>query len=205
MWSWYTEAQPVWPSVTAEFHSAHPNIQVVPRTFSFAEYSPAIEAAVAAGNAPDIFAPGTLAISYGRAGLLLDLKSALGTSFIKDFFPSTNREYSDGDKQYGIGWEAQMFGLFYNPEILKKANVDFPETWDDLISASAQIRSKTGLTPVAQNGNPSNNVVSIRKSGDGARLWSFSDAEIALAGGGLAQANAVVTATGVTGLELPAA
>src|ERR1700757_4155455 len=43
MGSWYTEAQPVWPSVTAEFHSAHPNIQVVPRTFSFAEYSPAIE------------------------------------------------------------------------------------------------------------------------------------------------------------------
>jgi raffinose/stachyose/melibiose transport system substrate-binding protein len=161
MWSWYTEAQPVWPSVIAEFHSAHPNIQVVPRTFGFAEYSPAIEAAVAAGSAPDIFAPGTLAISYGRAGLLLDLKSAMGTSFTKDFFPSTNQEYSDGDKQYGIGWEAQMFGLFYNPDILKEAKVDFPETWDDLISASVQIRSKTGLTPVAQNGNPSNNVADL--------------------------------------------
>lgn len=159
MWSWYTEAEPVWPSVTAEFHSAHPNIQVVPRTFgSLADYSPAIEAAVAAGNAPDIIAPATLAISYGRAGILLDLKSALGSSFINEFFPSINQEYSDGDKQYAVGWEAQMFGLFYNPDILKKANVDLPETWDDLISASAQIRSKTGLTPVALNGNPSNNV-----------------------------------------------
>jgi raffinose/stachyose/melibiose transport system substrate-binding protein len=159
MWSWYTEAQPVWPSVVDEFHSAHPNIQVVPRTFgSLADYSPAIEAAVAAGSAPDIIAPATLAISYGKAGLLLDLKSALGSSFINEFFPSINQEYSDGDKQYAIGWEAQMFGMFYNPDILKKANVDFPETWDDLISASAQIRSKTGLTPVALNGNPSNNV-----------------------------------------------
>ena len=158
-WSWYTEAQPVWPSVVDEFHAAYPNIQVVPRTFgSLADYSPAIEAAVAAGDAPDIIAPATLAISYGRAGILLDLKSAMGSSFINEFFPSINQEYSDGDKQYAIGWEAQMFGMFYNPDILKKANVDLPETWDDLITASAQIRSKTGLTPVALNGNPSNNV-----------------------------------------------
>lgn len=158
MWSWYTEDQPVWGSVIDEFHSANPNIQVVPRTFgSLADYSPALEAAVSAGSAPDIIAPSTLAISYGRAGILLDLKSALGSSFINGFFPSINQEYSDGDKQYAVGWEAQMFGLFYNPDILKKAKVDYPETWDDLISASAQIRSKTGLTPVALNGNPSNN------------------------------------------------
>jgi len=159
MWSWYTEDEPVWASVMDEFHSAHRNIKIVPRTFgSLSDYSPAIEAAVSAGSAPDIFAPATLAISYGRAGLVLDLKSAMGSSFISDFFPSINKEYSDGDKQYAIGWEAQMFGLFYNPDILKKAKVDFPETWDDLISAAAQIRSRTGLSPVALNGNPSNNV-----------------------------------------------
>jgi ABC-type glycerol-3-phosphate transport system substrate-binding protein len=158
MWSWYTEDQPVWASVVDEFHAANPNIQIVPRTFgSLSDYSPALEAAISAGSAPDILAPATLAISYGRAGILLDLKSALGSSFINEFFPSINKEYSDGDKQYAIGWEAQMFGLFYNPDILKKANVDFPETWDDLISASAQIRSKTGLVPVSLNGNPSNN------------------------------------------------
>jgi ABC-type glycerol-3-phosphate transport system substrate-binding protein len=158
MWSWYTEDQPVWGSVIDEFQAAYPSIQVVPRTFgSLSDYSPALEAAVAAGSAPDIIAPATLAISYGRAGILLDLKSALGSSFINDFFPSTNQEYSDGDKQYAVGWEAQMFGLFYNPEILSKAGVDFPETWDDLITASAQIKSKTGLVPVSLNGNPSNN------------------------------------------------
>jgi raffinose/stachyose/melibiose transport system substrate-binding protein len=159
MWSWYTEDQPVWASVIDEFHAKYPNIQVVPRTFgSLADYSPALEAAVSAGSAPDIFAPATLAISYGKAGIVLDLKSQLGSSFINEFFPSINQEYADGDKQYAIGWEAQMFRIFYNPDILKKAKVDFPETWDDLITASAQIRSKTGLAPVALNGNPSNNV-----------------------------------------------
>ncbi|MBO0701165.1 MAG: extracellular solute-binding protein, partial [Zavarzinella sp.] len=158
MWSWYTEDQPVWESVIHEFQASYPSVQIVPRTFgSLADYSPALEAAVAAGNAPDIIAPATLAISYGRAGILLDLKSALGSSFLNEFYPSINKEYSDGDKQYAVGWEAQMFGLFYNPDILKKAKVDFPETWDDLIAASDQIRSKTGLVPVALNGNPSNN------------------------------------------------
>jgi raffinose/stachyose/melibiose transport system substrate-binding protein len=158
MWSWYTEDQPVWTSVIDEFHATYPNITVVPRTFgSLSDYSPALEAAVAAGSAPDIIAPATLAISYGKAGILLDLKSALGSSFINEFFPSTNQEYSDGDKQYAVGWEAQMFGLFYNPQLLAKAGVDFPETWDDLITAAAQIKSKTGLVPVSLNGNPSNN------------------------------------------------
>lgn len=159
IWSWYTEDEPLWPSLTAEFHASHPNIQLKFRTFgNLSDYSPALESAVAAGSAPDIFAPATLAISYGQAGIVLDLKSALGSSFLSDFFPSINKEYSAGGKQYAIGWEAQMFGLFYNPDILKRAGVDFPETWDDLIAATHQIHSKTGLVSVALNGNPSNNV-----------------------------------------------
>jgi ABC-type glycerol-3-phosphate transport system substrate-binding protein len=159
-WSWYTESESAWGPVIDEFHAKYPNIQVKPRTFgSLPDYAPALEAAVAAGSAPEILAPATLAISYGRSGIVVDLKSALGSSFLDGFFPSINREYSDGGKQYAIGWEAQMFGLFYNPDIIKKAGVDMPETWDDLISVSAQIRSKTGLVPVSLVGNPSNNVI----------------------------------------------
>jgi raffinose/stachyose/melibiose transport system substrate-binding protein len=156
--SWYTESAPVWPSVIADFHDSHPNITVKVRTFgSLTDYAPVIEAEVAAGNAPDILAPAVLALSYGEAGIVVDLKDALGAKFLDAFFPSTNAEYSINGKQYAIGWEAQMFGLFYNPDLLAKAGVDFPETWDDVISAASTIRSKTGVTPVALNGNPSNN------------------------------------------------
>jgi raffinose/stachyose/melibiose transport system substrate-binding protein len=158
IWSWYTEDEPVWGQLTSEYHDAHPNVTIKPRTFgSLADYSPVLESAVAAGKTPDIFAPATLAISYGQSGIALDLKSALGSAFLDGFFPSINKEYTSGSKQYAIGWEAQMFGLFYNPDIMKQANVDYPETWDDVIDAAHTIRSKTGLVPVALNGNPSNN------------------------------------------------
>jgi raffinose/stachyose/melibiose transport system substrate-binding protein len=157
IWSWYTEDEPVWPKIQSEFHAAYPSIKVTPRTFgTLADYSPAIESAVAAGSAPDILAPATLAISYGEAGIVVDLKKELGASFLSDFFPSINAEYSYKGKQYGIGWEAQMFGLFYNPELLKKAGVDFPETWADVIESVPKFQ-KLGLVPVALNGNPSNN------------------------------------------------
>lgn len=158
VWSWYTEDNPVWGYITSEFHDAYHNIRVKPRTFgSLADYSPALESAVSAGSTPDIFAPATLALSYGESGIALDLKGALGARFLDGFFPSINKEYSANGKQYAIGWEAQMFGIFYNPDIMRKAGVDVPETWDDLISAAGTIKSKTGKVPVALNGNPSNN------------------------------------------------
>lgn len=157
IWSWYTEDEPVWPSLQKEFHDAYPSLTFTPRTFgSLSDYSPALEAAVSAGTAPDIIAPATLAISYGEAGIVVDLKKELGSSFLDGFFPSINAEYSYKGKQYAIGWEAQMFGLFYNPGLLKKAKVDFPETWDDVV-AMVPAFEKLGLVPMALNGNPSNN------------------------------------------------
>jgi raffinose/stachyose/melibiose transport system substrate-binding protein len=156
IWSWYTEDEPVWPKIQAEFHEAYPSMTVTPRTFgTLADYAPVVESAVAAGSAPDILAPATLAISYGEAGVVADLKKELGTSFLNDFFPSINAEYSLNGKQYAIGWEAQMFGLFYNPDLLAKAKVDFPETWDDLIASVPAFR-KAGLVPCCLTGNPSN-------------------------------------------------
>ncbi len=156
IWSWYTEDEPVWPSIQKEFHDAYPSMTVTPRTFgTLADYSPVIESSVSAGTAPDIMAPATLAISYGQAGIVADLKKELGTSFLNDFFPSINAEYSLNGKQYAIGWEAQMFGLFYNPDLLAKAKVDFPETWDDLI-ASVPAFKKIGIIPCCLTGNPSN-------------------------------------------------
>lgn len=157
IWSWYTEDEPVWPALQKEFHEAYPSLSFTPRTFgSLSDYSPVIESSVAAGTAPDILAPATLAISYGEAGIVVDLKKELGSSFLDGFFPSMNAEYTYNGKQYGIGWEGQMFGLFYNPELLKKAKVDYPETWDDVI-AMAPAFHKLGLVPMALNGNPSNN------------------------------------------------
>jgi len=108
------------------------------RTFgSTNDYSPALAAAVSAGQTPDIFAPSFAAITYGQQGVALDLRQALGDSFLNQFFQADNDQFSSGGKQYGLGWNAQSFGMFYDPAKLGAAGVAPPETWDELIARYA--------------------------------------------------------------------
>jgi ABC-type glycerol-3-phosphate transport system substrate-binding protein len=157
MWTWYTEDAKAFPRLISEYEAANPHVTIENRIINFDNYAPALESAVSAGEVPDIFAPGVLAVTYGKAGLALELKQALGESFLSQFFESTNSEYSDGDKQYGIGWEAQTFGIFYTPSSFKKAKIDIPETWDDLI-ATVEPLKRAGYICCSFNGTPSASV-----------------------------------------------
>jgi ABC-type glycerol-3-phosphate transport system substrate-binding protein len=144
MWSWYGEQKDEFPKLVAKFTEKNPNIKVENRVFGTPDqYLPALQAAVAAGDPPEIFAPHTRALTYGTGGISADLKAALGADFLADFFDSANQEYTLDDKQYAIGWMAQTFGLFYNPDILSKAGVDPEgiETWDDLMAAAPKIKA----------------------------------------------------------------
>lgn len=155
MWTWYGEQRDQWPALIKQYEKDHAGVTIENRIFGDTDsYLPALQASVSAGDPPDIFAPHVLAIEYGKAGIALDLKEAFGDEFLKGFFPSTNSEYTDAGKQYAIGWMAQTFGMYYNPEILRKAGVDVPETWDDLIAAANAIRDKTSLVPVSLSNNP---------------------------------------------------
>lgn len=155
VWSWYTEDQNTLPAVVKAFEEKHPSIKVDLRFFGTPDqYLPALTAAVSGGDVPEIFAPHVRAITYGKQGISADLKKELGGSFLKQFFPAENQEYSDGGKQYAVGWEAQTFGIFYNPDMLAQAGVDGePETWDDLIAAAQKINA-TGKSSVAFSANP---------------------------------------------------
>jgi len=157
MWTWYTEDAKAFPKLIAEYEKANPKVTIQSRIINFDNYAPALESAVSAGDVPEIFAPGVLAVTYGKAGIALELKQALGQAFLSQFFESTNSEYSDGDKQYGIGWEAQTFGIYYAPSAFKKAKIDIPETWDDLI-ATVEPLKKAGLICCSFNGTPSASV-----------------------------------------------
>lgn len=155
MWTWYTQQQSIFPKLITEFEAAHPNIKIENRIFGDTNsYLPALQAAVAGGDPPEIFGPHVLAMQYGKNGISANLTKELGASFTSDFFDSTNQEYTDAGKQYALGWMAQTFGIFYSPTILKQAGVDEPETWDDLLRASTAIKSKTGKIGTLFANNP---------------------------------------------------
>jgi ABC-type glycerol-3-phosphate transport system substrate-binding protein len=158
VWTWYTQQQNQWPRLIDEFQRTHPTITVQNRLFGSTDaYLPALQASVSGGNPPEIFAPHVLALEYGKAGISADLKKELGASFISKFFDSANLEYSDQGKQYALGWMAQTFGIFYNPEILSAAGVNPPETWDDLLRVSAAVKAKTKALPCIFSNNPGTN------------------------------------------------
>jgi ABC-type glycerol-3-phosphate transport system substrate-binding protein len=155
MWTWYTEVKDTLPKVIADFEAKHPNIKVESRIFGTPDqYLTALTAAVSGGDVPEIFAPHVRAITYGEQGISADLKKEFGSSFLKGFFPSTNQEYTKNGKQYALGFEAQTFGIFYDPDLFAKAGIDGePETWDDLIDAAAKINA-IGKSAVSISCNP---------------------------------------------------
>lgn len=155
MWTWYGEQRALWDPIIKEFEESHQNITIENRIFGDSDsYLPALQASVSASDPPEIFAPHVLAIEYGKAGIARDLKDAFGEERLKGFFPSTNDEYTDDGKQYAIGWMAQTFGVFHNPDILDEAGVGVPETWDDVVTAAKAIRDKTGVIPFSLSNNP---------------------------------------------------
>jgi ABC-type glycerol-3-phosphate transport system substrate-binding protein len=156
VWTWYgNQGMPNDSPLAAAYEKAHPDVKVDIRTFgSTTDYAPALAAAISAGKTPDIYGPSFSAISYGEQGVALDLKKALGESFLKQFFQADNDQFTSKGKQYGIGWNAQSFGLFYDPAVLSKIGIEPPESWDDLIAAAPKIKA-AGYIPLTIPSSPS--------------------------------------------------
>jgi ABC-type glycerol-3-phosphate transport system substrate-binding protein len=150
IWTWYGEQEAEFPILDAEFNEAHPNIRATSRIYGTSEYLPVLEAAIAGGVAPDIFGPHVHAIEYGLAGQTVDLNELMGEEFMSQFFPSTRRQFAVEDEQYAVGWMAQTFGFFYNPPLFEAAGVEPPETWDELIEVSQELRA-SGVIPWSFN------------------------------------------------------
>ncbi len=158
-WSWYTDQQDQFPKVIADFEALNPNIKIDLQILAdvTSAYLPALLAAAAADDVPEIYAPHVHSIEFGRQGLGADLLAELGADFMADFFPSANSMFKDGDAQYAIGWMAQTMGFYYDPDQFAQAGIDGePETWDDMIVASNLIKSKIdrnlGMMQAANDG-----------------------------------------------------
>ncbi len=143
MFSWYQEQKDEFPKLQDEWNKASKDFQVNIRIDSDPPYLQELEAGIASGTAADIFGPHVHAMEYGKAGQTIDLNAALGEDFMKQFFPSTRRQFTADGKQYALGWMAQTFGFFYNPALFEQAGVKAPlETWDDIIATAEQFKAK---------------------------------------------------------------
>ena len=158
-WCWYQEQQDQFPKIISDFEAKNPNIKIdyQLKTDVTNAYLPALLAAAAGDDLPEIYAPHVHSVEFGKKGLAADLAKEMGSSFIDSFYPSAVSMFQDGAAVYAVGWMAQTMGIFYDPDAFSKAGINGePETWDDMIAASNALKTKLngnlGLMQSASDG-----------------------------------------------------
>ncbi len=139
----------VWQAVVDDFHAANPNITVKVDVSDWDSYWTKLNAEVAGGTPPDVFAmDAPLYLDWQSRGALLNLKPYIDKNpgFLDNFYPQTLKAYALPDGYYGLPRDFQTIVLFYNKDMFDAAGVKYPDdtwTYDDLKTAAKQLTKDT--------------------------------------------------------------
>lgn len=105
--------------------------------------------AFATGSGPDVFnASAAVITQFINSGVTLDLAPYMSEELKADFTPTAFEGVQIGDSIYAIPFEADLFALFYNKDMLAEAGIEVPKTWSELKNAAVALTTDTtwGLT-----------------------------------------------------------
>ena len=128
------------------FSVEHPNIKVEIVEGSYSDYNQQMNAMITAGEAPDVFQLGyDQGCSFYKKNLLTDWtdKVAEDTEFMDGFYEGTVDGWQYDGKTYGLPGLVNVYGVFYNKDILADAGLDEPSvdwTWDDLFDYAEKLK-----------------------------------------------------------------
>ncbi|GLQ55873.1 ABC transporter substrate-binding protein [Devosia nitrariae] len=130
-----------------KWNAANPDIQVRMETMSGADTLAQLAREVPAGAGPDIQ---HLAFVWtrdlARSDLLLELDPLIAAeppgAGLDDFL-ALDLATLDG-KVYGVPWTSDTFAMAYRPDLLEGADLEFPDTWEDLATASEALTTGDG-------------------------------------------------------------
>ncbi|TCL61497.1 carbohydrate ABC transporter substrate-binding protein (CUT1 family) [Hydrogenispora ethanolica] len=143
-------------SLGQEYMKVNPNVEIVYENIPESEYMGAkLTTAFAANSGPDVFviSPGDF-LKYANSGLALDLTPYFTDKIRADFLKSSLDAVTVKGKIYAIPFEVELLGLYYNKDMLAKANVAPPKTWQELIGATKKLKTDqvAGLVIEPQRG-----------------------------------------------------
>src|SRR3954447_19049092 len=128
-WTGFTARElGVMKSVVADFEKSHPNIHV---TVVGGISDDKIVAAIRGGNAPNVahsFDAGAYTGAYCSNGAWIDLADYMKRDGLSDtVFPEVPRQYSQyNGTRCALPMLADVYGLYYNKDLLAKAGIDSP-------------------------------------------------------------------------------
>lgn len=120
------------------------------------------------GTLPQIFwIDGAEAPEYSESGALLDLTEFLDENAdVKEALGGMEEAFKDDNGQYGLPYQCNVQGIFYNKELFDKAGVEYPTdetTYDEFIEMIKKLKD-SGVIPL-----------SIGSKNSSFAMWEFNE------------------------------
>jgi multiple sugar transport system substrate-binding protein len=134
--------QPLLKELAAAFDKRNPGATTTVQFMPFQESIAKTQAALAAGNPPDLGQQGPdVGTQFAAAGNLLDL-TAVAAELKGAMVPLQRDAYVTWQgKTYAIPWWSETRVLFYHKDLLDKAGVKPPATWAEWVEAAKKLTS----------------------------------------------------------------
>lgn len=133
-----------------DFAKDHPNIKVEAVKGSYSDWGQEMQTMITAGQAPDVFQGGyDMAASFYQKKLLTDWTDQFNadTEFANSFYAGTMSGWQMDGKTFGFPSLVNVYGVFYNKDLLAKAGVEEPKsdwTWEDLWGMAKKLADPAG-------------------------------------------------------------
>ncbi len=132
----------------AEFRKTYPNIQLVDQALTYNDLLDKFRTALLGSAGPMVVRLQILGgVEFASKGYLQELKPEDIGLKTQDFWPGAMKSNMWKGKTYGIPTNNETMALIWNADLFKRAGLDPekpPETWDDVVRYSKQIKEKTG-------------------------------------------------------------
>lgn len=135
------DATPFFKEVKAEFKEktgAELDVQFV----AWADAQQKFNNAIGGGTTPDVAETGTTwTPGFADAGALTSIDACVDDAGVRDDLVDSLVEAGTyEDSLYGMPWYAGVRSIIYRKDVFEKANVEPPETWDELVEVGEKLK-----------------------------------------------------------------
>jgi multiple sugar transport system substrate-binding protein len=128
--------------MTKAFQQANPGVKVNPTFVAYEALHDKIVAAAPAGTYDVVLMDVIWPAEFGSKHEVVDVTDKIPSSWRTDIFPGALQTAEYKERFYGVPWILDTKYLFYNKDMLKKAGVAVPTTWDEVVAAAKTLKSK---------------------------------------------------------------
>ncbi|MDH6216539.1 extracellular solute-binding protein [Streptomyces pseudovenezuelae] len=141
-----TNEAPTYQALVKQFEAANKDVKVKYVNVPFDQAQNKFDTAAGATGAPDVLRSEVgWTPAFAKKGYFLPLDGTEALADQAKFQPNLIKQAQYDGKTYGVPLVTDTLALVYNKALFAKAGIEAPKTWDDLKTAAATIKSKTGV------------------------------------------------------------